>query len=136
MYKTSLLSVTSVILFAKEPIMNKNWFLPYLKNIKIGLLTNVICERNYRLNICHVHRVLKVAQFRYSCSIITYSIWYKTSLLLMIHSATSDHYSHLKFVLFCKILKSGDGWTYTTCENSNHHRPKLWVGPRGSIKQA
>ena len=24
--------------------------------------------------------------------------------------ASNDHYSHIKFVLFCEILKSGDGW--------------------------
>ena len=25
--------------------------------------------------------------------------------------ASNDHYSHLKIVLFCAILKSTDGWT-------------------------
>ena len=41
--------------------------------------------------------------------------------------ANSDHYSRLKFVLFCEILKSGDGRTDNTCENSDHYRPWLWV---------
>ena len=31
--------------------------------------------------------------------------------------ASSDHYSHLKVVLFCEILKSGDGRSY---------RHKMW----------
>ena len=25
--------------------------------------------------------------------------------------ASSDHYFHMKIVVFCKILKSGEGWT-------------------------
>ena len=29
----------------------------------------------------------------------------------MIHSASSDHYFHLKMVVFCEILKSGEGRT-------------------------
>ena len=36
--------------------------------------------------------------------------------------ASSDHYSRLNF-LFCEILKSGDGQTGNTCENSDHYRP-------------
>ena len=57
-------------------------------------------------------------------------------VLSMIHSArstvppSSDHYSHLKVVLICEILKV----VPTTCEtddmreNSDHYRPWLWVG--------
>ena len=49
--------------------------------------------------------------------------------------ASSDRYFHLRFVLFCEILKSGDertdGSTDTTCENSDHCWPLLWS--RGSI---
>ena len=33
--------------------------------------------------------------------------------------AIGDHYPHLKFVLFCEILKSIDGRTDTTYENSD-----------------
>ena len=50
----------------------------------------------------------------------------------MIHpgqaQASSDHYSHLKFVLFCEILESGDGRTDTTCKNSDHYWPWMLVG--------
>ena len=35
--------------------------------------------------------------------------------------ASSAHYSRLKVVLFCEILKTGR--TDTTCENSDHYRP-------------
>ena len=42
--------------------------------------------------------------------------------------ASSDHYSYLSFVLFCEILKSGDGRTDNSWENSDHYRPWLWVG--------
>ena len=28
-----------------------------------------------------------------------------------LNPGSSDHYSHLKIVLFCPILKIGDGWT-------------------------
>ena len=45
--------------------------------------------------------------------------------------ASSDHYSHLNFVLFCEILKSGDGRVPRTyrqhVRNSDHYRPWLWV---------
>ena len=37
--------------------------------------------------------------------------------------ASSDHYSHLKVVLFCAILKSG--LTENKYENSDHYRPCL-----------
>ena len=33
--------------------------------------------------------------------------------------AISDHYSHLKVVLFCEILKKKDECTDTKCENSD-----------------
>ena len=43
--------------------------------------------------------------------------------------ASSDHYSRLKVVLFCKILKvETDVRTDNKCENSDHYRPWLWVG--------
>ena len=38
--------------------------------------------------------------------------------------ASSDHYSHLKVILFWDIWESGD----TTCKNSDNYRPWLWVG--------
>ena len=45
---------------------------------------------------------------------------------------SSDHYSRSKVLFFCEILKSWDGrtdgQTDTTCENSDHYRPWLWVG--------
>ena len=60
----------------------------------------------------------------------------------MIHSAraiigpgSSDHYSHLKFVLFSRFWKAKDRWkdgrTHNTGENGEHYRPGR---PRGSIK--
>ena len=39
--------------------------------------------------------------------------------------ASSDHYFHVKFVLFYEILNLR---TDNTCENSDHYRPWLWVG--------
>ena len=36
--------------------------------------------------------------------------------------ASSDHYSHLKVVLFCDILKGEDR------RKDGHYRPWLWVG--------
>ena len=52
--------------------------------------------------------------------------------IILIHPQSgysSDHY--LNLVLFCEILKSGegrtDGRTDNTCENSDHYRPWLWV---------
>ena len=39
------------------------------------------------------------------------------------HSATLDHYSHLK-IDFSAILKSTDDMY----ENSDHYQPRLWVG--------
>ena len=36
--------------------------------------------------------------------------------------ASIDHPFPLIFVLFCDILKRGDGRTDTTCENSDNHR--------------
>ena len=46
------------------------------------------------------------------------------------HNATSsDHCFHLKFVLFCDILNTGDRRTdRLTCENNDHYRPGLRVG--------
>ena len=48
------------------------------------------------------------------------------------HSPTgSNHYSHLKFVLFCEIFEKSRRTyrcTDNTCENSGHYRPWLWVG--------
>ena len=41
---------------------------------------------------------------------------------------SSDHGFRLKFVLFCWILKSGDGRTDNMCENNYHYRPWLWFG--------
>ena len=45
---------------------------------------------------------------------------------------SSKYYSRLKVVLFCDILKSGDGRkhvrTDNTCENSDHYRPWQQVG--------
>ena len=46
----------------------------------------------------------------------------------MIHSASPTSNDHLKFVLFCRISKSGNKSTNPTCENSDHY----W--PRGSIQ--
>ena len=45
--------------------------------------------------------------------------------------ASSEHGFRLKFVLFCEILKSGDGWTDNMCENNDHwlnNDPWLWGG--------
>ena len=42
-------------------------------------------------------------------------------------STSRDHYFHFKMIWFCVILKSGDGRTDTTCNNSDHYRPWLWV---------
>ena len=42
--------------------------------------------------------------------------------------ASSDHYFHLKFVLFCDTLKSRDERT-DMCENvCNHVKPSVTVG--------
>ena len=56
-------------------------------------------------------------------------------VLLMISSArhtgptSSDHYFHATIVLFCNILKSGDGRTDgNLCENNDHYQPGLWIG--------
>ena len=37
--------------------------------------------------------------------------------------ASSDHFSRLKVVLFCEILKNYDGRTDNTCENSDPYWP-------------
>ena len=42
--------------------------------------------------------------------------------------ASSYHFFHLNLVLFCEILKSGEGRTDNMCENSDHYRPWLGVG--------
>ena len=42
--------------------------------------------------------------------------------------SSSDHYYCLSFVLFCEVLKSGEGRTYNTCENRYHSLPWLRVG--------
>ena len=47
---------------------------------------------------------------------------------------SSDHYSHLKFVLFSGILKSGNGRIDTTWKNSDHYLPSM-SRPRGSTWQ-
>ena len=46
------------------------------------------------------------------------------------HSPTSsEHYFHTKFVLFCDILKCGDGRTDGNMyKNNYHYRPELLVG--------
>ena len=47
--------------------------------------------------------------------------------------ASSDHYSHLKVVMFCEFRKVRmnvwtDVWTDTTQENSDHYRPyRPWI---------
>ena len=38
----------------------------------------------------------------------------------------SDHYSHLKIVLFCVILKSEDKRTDVMCGNRDYYRLGLW----------
>ena len=44
------------------------------------------------------------------------------------NSPSSDQYFLIKFFLLYEILKIGDWRTDTTCENSDHYRPWLWVG--------
>ena len=58
-------------------------------------------------------------------------MWVINDPLGQAHStANSDHYSQFKFALFCfaRILKSADGRTDTTCENSDRTLLAVTVG--------
>ena len=78
-------------------------------------MTQPITHRFENDPIRHHHeRIAKCTNYKIMCVI-------KDPLGQTHSTSSSDHYSHLKFVLFCEILKRGDGRTDGRTDG-------LWVG--------